>query len=361
MAKKIGVGFIGAGSVVDLHAPGYQASELGEIVAVCDIREEVAKQRAAAWGAKASYADYKALLADPLVDVVDVCVPPAYHAEVVVAAAEAGKHVLVEKPMEISVQKCDEMIRAARKNNVKLMVEHNQTFYPPHIETRRLIQSEIGRPIMVVTTLHIGFGAGPELSEPSPLNWRADPKISGGGFLMEAGVHRVYLSRFLMGEVKSVYGVSAKTDPELVGEDIGLVIFEFANGSRGVLTGNTGGPFPLWDDRTEVVGSEGMVIVNGFEEQAIPGSPLMFYKNGTWTYYVKKGHPATVGDMDLGNNEIEADLGKTYMHAVQHFLDCVANDRTPSVTGEDGRRAVEIVLAAYESSEQQKPITLSAS
>jgi UDP-N-acetylglucosamine 3-dehydrogenase len=359
MAKKLGVGFIGTGGVADLHAPGYRSSEVGEIVAVCDVREEVAKQKAAAWGAKSSYSDYKKLLADPAVDVVDICLPNGFHAEVTIAAAEAGKHVLVEKPMAISVQQCDEMIRAAKKNNVKLMVEHNQTFYPPHIETKRLIQGEIGKPIMLVTTLHIGFGQGPRPARPAgPQNWRADPKQSGGGFLMEAGVHRVYLSRFLMGEVKSVYGVAAKTDPELASEDIGFILFEFANGSRGVLTGNQGGPFPLWDDRTEVVGSKGMVIVNGFEEQAIPGAPLMFYKNGTWTYYVKRGHAATVGDMDLGTNEIEAEFPKTYVHAVQHFLDCVANDKTPSVTGEDGRRAVEIVLAAYESSDKQRPVTL---
>jgi predicted dehydrogenase len=133
---------------------------------------------------------------------------------------------------------------------------------------------------------------------------------------------------------------------------------EFANKSHGSLNGNSGGPFPLWDDRTEIVGSTGMIIVNGLEEQILPGPPLLFYRNGTWTLYCRRGHPATVGDRDLGTNEIEADFMKTYQHAVHHFIECVANDTNPSVSGEDGRRAIEIVLACYESSKNEKPMVL---
>jgi predicted dehydrogenase len=356
MAKKIGVGFVGTGGIADSHASGYRTSPLAEVTAVCDVRGAVADEKRRAYGARNSYTDYEKLVADPSVDAVDICVPNSLHSRVAVAAAEAGKHVLVEKPMAITVKQCDDMIGAARRHNVKLMVSHNQVFYPPHIEARRLIESEIGRPILLTTRIGIGFGGPPADSPPDPTNWRADPKVAGGGFLMEAGVHRIYLSRYLMGEVRKVYCVAAKTSPKLLSEDIALVLMEFANNSHGSLLGNTGGPFPLWDDRTEIVGSTGMIIVNGIEEQILPGSPLLLYKNGSWTLYCRKGHPATVGDIDLGTNEIEADFPKTYEHAVHHFIECVANDTDPLVSGEDGRRAIEIVLACYESSANEKPV-----
>ena len=99
-------------------------------------------------------------------------------------------------------------------------------------------------------------------------------------------------------------------------------------------------------------------MVNGFEEQILPGPPLLFYRNGSWTLYCKKGHPATVGDMDLGTNGIEADFPKTYNHAVQHFVECVASDTQPLVSGEDGKRAIQIVLACYESSAKEEPVSL---
>ena len=199
-----------------------------------------------------SYTDYKNLFADDSVDIVDICVPNYLHAEIAVAAAEAGKHVLVEKPMATTVKQCDEMIRAAQMNHVKLMVDHNQVFYPPHKEHRRLIQNEIGRPILLTTRIGVGFGGEPTKPRPDrPQNWRADPKKSGGGFLMEAGVHGIYLSRYLMGEVRKVYCVASKTSEKQTSEDVALVLMEFANGCHGTLVGNTGGPFPLWDDRTE--------------------------------------------------------------------------------------------------------------
>ena len=100
-----------------------------------------------------SYIKYEDLLHDG-VDAVDICLPVNLHAKTVIAAAEAGKHVLVEKPMALTVQECDEMISAARGHSVKFMVVHNQLFYPPHNEAKRLVDVEIGKPIMLVTRLH---------------------------------------------------------------------------------------------------------------------------------------------------------------------------------------------------------------
>ncbi len=348
--KKIGIGMIGTGNISDLHSVGYLKNEHSKIVAVADVREEIAEEKRKAFGADKSYADYQKLLKDERVEAVDVCVPNFLHSKIVIDAAEAGKHVLVEKPMAISVKECDEMIAAAKRNHVKLMVGHNQIFYPPHKEARRLIQEEIGRPILLLTRLHDGFRQNH--------GWRADAKSVGGGFFMEACVHRLYLSRFLVGEPKRIECRMTKIFDDTVAEDIAQVTMDFENGVQVSLVANQGGPFPLWDDRTEVIGSEGLIIVNGFEEQAIAGPPLMFYKKGRWTHYVKAGHPATSGDRPLGNLEIEADFPMTYAHVTSGFVDSIFEDKPLPVTGEDGRRTMEMVQACYDSSRLEKPITL---
>lgn len=348
--KKIGIGMIGTGNISDLHSVGYLKNEHSKIVAVADVRESVAEEKRRAFSADQSYSDYNDLLKNDSVDAVDICVPNFLHSKIAVAAAEAGKHVLVEKPMAITVAECEEMITSARRNGVKLMVGHNQIFYPPHKETKRLIAKEIGRPILLLTRLHDGFRQN--------RGWRADPKSVGGGFFMEACVHRLYLSRFLLGEPKAVFCRMTKIFPDTVAEDIAQVTMDFENGVQGSLVANQGGPFPLWDDRTEVIGSEGLIIVNGFEEQAITGPPLMFYKNGRWTHYVKRGHPATVGDYPLDNLEIEADFPRTYAHVTSHFVDAIFEDKQPVVTGEDGKRTMEMVQACYDSAKLEKPVPI---
>jgi predicted dehydrogenase len=341
---------IGTGNISDFHSVGYLNNERAKIVAVADVRESVAEEKRKAFGADRSYSDYNELLKNDSVDAVDICVPNFLHSKIAIAAAEAGKHVLVEKPMAITLRECDEMIAAAKKNSVKLMVGHNQIFYPPHQEARRLIQEEIGSPLLLLTRLHNGFRQNK--------GWRADVNSVGGGFFMEACVHRLYLSRYLFGEPRRIYCRMTKIFSDTVAEDIAQVIMDFDNGVQGSLVSNQGGPFPLWDDRTEVVGKEGLIIVNGFEEQAIAGPPLMFYKNGRWTHYVKAGHPATVGDRPLGNLEIEAEFPKTYAHVTRHYVDSIFEDKQPVVAGEDGRRTMEIVQACYDSAKMEKSISI---
>ena len=348
--KKIGIGMIGTGSISDHHATGYMKNEKCRIVAVADLRESVAEEKRQKFGAQRSYSDYRDLLRDEDVDAVDICLPNFLHAPAAIAAAETGKHVLVEKPMAITVKECDEMISAAKKHGVKLTVGHNQVFYPPHQEAKRLIGSELGRPILLLTRLHNGFRQN--------MGWRSDIKSVGGGFFMEACVHRLYLSRYLMGEPTRILCKMTKIYPDTVAEDIAQVSIDFEGGIQGSLIANQGGPFPLWDDRTEVIGEEGLIIVNGFEEQVIAGPPLMFYKNGRWTHYVKFGHPATSGDWPLGNLEIEADFFKTYSKVTGSFVDCIVEDKDPVVSGEDGRKAIQMVQACYQSAKLERPVSL---
>jgi UDP-N-acetylglucosamine 3-dehydrogenase len=351
MEKPLKVGIIGVGSIAQCHARGFLKAG-ATIVNVCDLIEDEAATKAKKWGAERSCVDYTDLLKDPEVEAVDILLPPSLHAKVIVEAAEAGKHILTEKPLATTLEDCDAAISAAKQNNVKLMVCHNQLFYPPHQEARRLVESdEIGTPIMSTSLLHGGFPAS---------GWRENPVI-GGGFLLEACIHRFYVSRFLMGEVKRVSCMTGKTTPDLETENIVLVNLEFEKNRFGTISANRGAPPALWDDRTEVVGEDGMIIINGVEDHILGGLPLMLYKDGAWkSYMTPRVFGETAEGMESGcvpeevkftENEIDNNFVNTFYYVIKHFIDCVQEDKEPFVSGEEGRRLVEIMLAAYKSAE----------
>jgi predicted dehydrogenase len=356
MGKILNVGVIGAGTISSSHVRGFLKDGRARIDAVSDIYERHARMKAERWGAKKVYTDYKALLKDSEIDVVNICVTPNLHHEIGVAALEAGKHLLTEKPMALTLKDCDEMISAAKRNNVKLMVCHNQLFWPPHQVAKQLVENEIGRPIVLMSILHGGWPAH---------GWRGDPKIAGG-VMMEAFIHRFYVSRYLMGEVKRVTCVLGRTAPHFKSEDVGCITLEFQNGSYGTITANVGGPSAVWDDRTEVVGDQGMVIVNGVQDQILQGPPLLHYKDGMWKNYCNERIlDETIEDLKMGaeqvkftTHELDTNFLNTFYYLVKQFIDCILQDKTPFVSGEEGRRIVEIILACYESAATGKAITV---
>jgi predicted dehydrogenase len=354
MGKMLNVGVIGAGTISSSHVRGFLMDGRARIDAVCDIFERHAKMKAERWGAKKVYTDYKMLLKDSEIDVVNMCLTPNLHHEVGVATLEAGKHLLTEKPMALTLKDCDDMIATAKRNNVKLMVGHNQLFWPPHQVAKQLIEKEIGKPIILMSVLHGGWPAH---------GWRGDPKIAGG-VMMEAFIHRFYVSRYLMGEIKRVGCMIGKTAQHLKSEDVGAITLEFQNGSYGTITANVGGPPAVWDDRTEVVGDKGMIVVNGVQDMILPGSPLMFYKDGMWKNYCNERIlDETIEDLRMGCEqvrfttcELDTNFLNTFYYMVKHFIGCVLKDKTPLVSGEEGRRIVEIILACYESATTGKVI-----
>jgi predicted dehydrogenase len=356
MEKQLKIGVVGTGSISHCHVRGFLKDGRSRIVNVCDIMEEDLKSKAQKWGAEKTCTDYRDLLKDEEVDAVDICLPPHLHAKVAVEAAEAGKHILTEKPLATTLKDCDEVIAAAKRNKVKLMVVHNQLFFPPHQEAKRLVDNEIGNPIMCTSLLHGGFAAS---------GWRADPKL-GGGFLLEACIHRFYVSRYLMGEVKRVSCMTAKSAPELLTEDIVIVNLQFDKNRYGTISANLGGPPAVWDDRTEVVGDDGMVIINGVEDHILGGLPLMHYKDGMWKTYmdprlsgeVAEGMEGIPEEIKFTTYELDTKFVNTFYYVVKHFVDCIVEDKTPFVSGEEGRRLVEIMLAAYKSAETGKAINV---
>ncbi|MDA8219286.1 MAG: Gfo/Idh/MocA family oxidoreductase, partial [Dehalococcoidales bacterium] len=225
------VGIIGGGRIADLHALGYRDSLQAEICTVCDVNEHLARSRAREWRAERWFTDYRELLADPAVDAVEIITPHYLHAEMTVAALEAGKHVSVQKPMALTVTECDAMIAAAKRTGKNLRVFENFRYYPAHAKAKELLESgAVGEPLSIrVKSIQGSLGGGRrnqvstpdrrvdaregyplplshQLAGTSPSNWKYDSRKSGGGrVVLDGGYHIFSLALFYLGDVEKVF------------------------------------------------------------------------------------------------------------------------------------------------------------
>jgi predicted dehydrogenase len=345
MPKTLGVGIVGAGSISDMHAPGYNEKSNSKIIAYTDVNAELAAVKSKKFGAETSYSSVDQLLKDDRVEVVDVCIPTAFHSKVAIQAIEAGKHVFLEKPMAFNVKECDDIIAAAKKAGVKLMVNHDLIFFPPFAFCKKLItDGGVGRLVRMRATQMAGHRY---------MGWRADPSITGGGLLIEGLVHPLYLSRWFLGELEEVSAMTGKTDDLTKAEDVVTILLR-SKDAWGTVDANLNGPPPLWDDHLELIGTKGMLIANGAETQIIRGPPLMHYHDGMWTMYRDRTYESWPFP-----NEIEWNWPKAFVYAIGEFLSSIAENREPKVTGADGRRLIQIVEACYESANTGRRIKVS--
>lgn len=322
MPEALGVGVIGLGEIGQFHLRGYARAGGARPVAVADLNSDLVASSSTAYGTS-GFGDYHQLLADPDVDVVSVCLPHSLHARVAIEAIRAGKHVLVEKPLAISVAECDQILAAAASESVVVGLQHNQIFYPAHVRAKELIDSgTIGRPLQLRLRLAIGG---------KYRGWRTDPAVAGGGILFDAGVHRFYLARHLFGEILEASAVMDK--PQTVGEDQAVVSLRFVNGALGVIDASYHGPAKMFDDAVEIVGTEGALYISGIEaefEGYRTGPALRLY-DGSW-----RDLPVPGGDWA---DSVDA--------SIQAFVDAVHKGAEPPVSLRDGRRIVELIEMAY--------------
>jgi len=356
--RKVHLGIIGCGGIAKRHIRGHLATpDVVEIVAVCDVVKEVAEASARELGVKRVYTDYNKLVVDPEVDAVDVLTPVKWHAPMTVAACEAGRHVLVQKPFAITLEEADQMVRAARRAGVKLMGSVSYIFFPPIWKLRELIDAgELGETIMLRTKIGYASGATPGHSYMKG-GWRSDPLVSGGGFLMDDVWHHIYTSRWLMGEFEKVSAIIAQRDTDFPREpylidDAAFLMWKYRGVDKwGVADGELYGPFE--DLRFEVTGTKGLAIASFGAHEYIRGgnrlAPLVVFNRDETKYYCQ--------DPTLSEGYRVTNVN--WERQSRHFAACILEDREPIFTGEDGRRVLEICRAAYKSSEEGRVIILS--
>ncbi len=343
------MGLIGAGDVSELHLIGYKETPNARVIAVADAVLERARTRAGELGAHKVYGRVEEILRDSEIQAVDICVPPALHSQVAIAAAEAGKHILLEKPMATSVKECDEIIDAAKRAHVSLMLAHSLRFFPPFTKVKELIDNGgVGKLIRMRATLMSHFPY---------TKWRLDPSVSGGGVLTEYGVHPIYLTQWFLGQIDRVFAFVGGTREGLKVEEIAIAVLESKDGTFGIIDLNLNGPHPLWDDHLEFIGTKGFILANGVETQILRGPPLLHYKDdGIWNVYREKTYYGPKAPE--WPNEIEWKWTNCFVYEISEWISSLLENRLPKITGEDGRSSIQVLQACYESARAGKAVAI---
>jgi predicted dehydrogenase len=280
-----------------------------------------------------------ALLARPDVDVVAVCVPSGLHAEVAVAAAAAGKHLVVEKPIDVTLAAADRLIGAAREAGVALTVISQHRFDPGLIELRRLLDDgALGRLVLgEASTKWYRSQAYYDSAD-----WRGTWALDGGS-LMNQGVHYVDLLRWCMGPVTEVTALLRTSSHQVEVEDVALAMLRFASGAVGTLVSSTA-VYPGFAQRLEISGTGGSV---GVEDGAIVYQGLRDEAEGPGGA-AATGASAPAGGLDMSSHAAQ----------IADLLAAIETGRPPSVTADSARDALEIVCAVYQSAREGRPVAL---
>jgi predicted dehydrogenase len=344
----IGFGIIGCGMISRFHAKAVADIKGAKVVACTDAIPAAADKLAAEIGCTA-YPTLDQLLADPDVDVVTICTPSGLHMEPAVAAAKAGKHVIVEKPLDITLKRCDAMIAAAKKAGVVL-----STIFPSRFhESSQLIKQaadngRFGR--LTLGNAYVKWFRTQEYYDSGA--WRGTWQLDGGGALMNQAVHSVDLLLWFMGpavEVTAYTGLLAHKRIEV--EDVAVAGIKFASGALGTIEASTA-TWPGELKRIEVHGDQGSAALK--EEDLEVWKFAKEHKADEEIRQRMAGRTHTGG----GAADPKAIGHHGHMLQFQDVLNAIKKKKSPLVDGPEGRKAVELILAIYQSAETGKPVKL---
>lgn len=344
---KVRMGIIGGGRISDLNILGYLDHPRCQVAAVCDIVPDLAKRRMKEWGADRYYTDYQKLLADPEIDAVEILAPHRMHAPMVIAAARAGKHVSVQKPMCVTLAEADAMTAACRQAGVKFKLFENFVFYPPYRKAKELLDAgAIGAPLSI--NMKLGSGMGGWWVPLTTWMWRFTWEECGGGSAVyDDGFHKLSLARFFFGEIEAV---KAWVDFSFGVIDIpSLVTWTYCNSPRlGIweVTASPGmlmqGKYYTADERVEITGTDGYIWVTRCTARLTEIPPLIVYRDGKSEVY----------------DDMRDDWGDSFHDSGWNFIDSILADRDPFLTGEDGRRLMQFWLAIERSFREGREVNL---
>ncbi len=339
---RVRVGIIGSGFVSQIHAEAFQEVPEAELVAACGKEPEGVAEFARRWQIPSHTTDYRRVLDRKDIDMVVVGVPNDLHREVVVAAAEAGKHVVIEKPLAHTLEAGRAMVAACRAHGVKLMYAETLCFSPKYARARQLVEEgAVGKLYMIKQ--------GEKHSGPHS-DWFYDVRQAGGGAIMDMGCHGIEWARWMYGKppVKSVVAHCQHVFHQRTrGEDNSVIILEFEGGGIAVIEDSWvkhGG----MDDRVEMYGTDGVIYCD-----LLHGSSMETYSAKGYGYAVEKSGETRGWTFTVFE---EAHI-YGFPHEMRHFTQCVLKDQAPRETGEDGVATLEIIYAAYESAGTGKQVT----
>lgn len=347
MVEPIRVAVIGCGWAGTRHAQAFARCGVEVRWAVDVDLGRAAKLAALLDGAPRTSADYGPAFDDVDVDAVDICLPHNLHAPVAVEAAQAGKHVLCEKPIAATLEGADRMIEAAERAGVVLAIAENVRFSPVYRKVRDLLrEGVIGQPALIQITRQAYLRESFLRDRP----WFLDAEAAAGGIMMSGGVHDFETMRMLIGEVETLFSFRARQRfLEMEGDDTSVALIKFRDGTVGTLVESF-----VMKSLTTAAGPE----VHTLRIDGDLGS-LSVDDGQTIRLFSERE------DWQLGERLVQHDIvvpqEDTFFLEVEHFVHCIRTGKAPITSGRSQRRPLVIVLAAYRSMETGQPVTLGSS
>ena len=380
MAEPMKVGLVGTGGISNRHMiPYLDRPDRVRLTAVCDVVESLAQEYAKKAGVEAIYLDFEEMLREADIDAVDICTGHSSHAPLAIAAAKAGKHVIVEKAMAHTLQGCKDMLEAADKAGVTLMVAQHLRYSPEARAVKRFIDEGNLGEIRAARTHTLGGGGG----DRRPNDWMKDGK-AGGGVMLVQSVHHLDLLRFYVGNVKRVMGISRSIQPNFLNDadDLVAATLEFENGAVGDLLASWSTPVSPEGMSYMIFGSEGTVhSTPPTIEQSLEAPVRQF---GTIMYSVRDEEqekeqaramasgplrrPLTRERLEtmmrrptfqpLPTNDTGLPSDDYFTNEILHFEECCRTGKEPISSGRDNLETMKIIFGIFESSRTGKVMDL---
>ncbi len=327
-------GIIGCGDVAEHKGgPALYKVEDSELLGVTDINLDKAKDFAKRHGAKKCYTMVEEMLDDKEIDAVYVATPVRFHCEYSIQSAEAGKHVLCEKPFAMNAEENRQMIEACRKNNVKLAAAYYRRFFLHIQKIKGLIAEGTIGDVVLAQSNYTGYYNPAKIYPQDPSQWRTDPQMAGGGVVMNCGSHRIDLLVYLLGDVAEVSAFVDTLHCDYTVEDSSVIIIRFATCAQAVANFNQN--VRASTDEFVIYGTEGKIVATPLDS----GNIVLDNASGTQEYHLT---PTKI----------------THLGLVRDFVQSIVAEREPISSGEDGMKASLVMDAAYKSSKSRQAVTV---
>jgi UDP-N-acetyl-2-amino-2-deoxyglucuronate dehydrogenase len=337
----LGVAIIGAGMVANVHVTALQGLPQARISGVYSRSPVATAAFAAKYGLK-TFATYEEALADRYTDIVSICLPPGQHVDFGLKAAAAGKHLILEKPMDVDVAKAQSLIDAYRAKGLTLSVIFQNRFTPAAKRVKAAIDAGLlGQ--LILGDAYVKWYRSPQYYAANA--WRGTWQTEGGGALINQAIHTIDLLQWFMGGVKSVSGFVRTAIHKIETEDLGVAAVEFAGGALGVIEGSTA-ITPSYKERIEVHGTKGSFTLEGgmVKEWKVEGCREEDYLD--------------VQKLSYGDTNSPAIADVNHRAQMLDVIEAIEQGRAPLVTGEEGLKSLAIVLGIYQSSRTGQKVQL---
>jgi predicted dehydrogenase len=341
--KKFGIGIAGCGAIAGVHAEAIRQLANAELVSVYSRNLDNALRLGQKFDIPA-FDNWDEYICDERLDIVTICTPSGTHLDFGKRLAEAGKHVIVEKPIEVNLERGRLLIAACGKNDVKLAVIFQNRFLPEVVRMKAAMDAgELGK--IFLGDAHVKWHRTQAYYDSA--EWRGTLALDGGGVMINQAIHTIDLLQWLLGKVETVFGhVGTFTHDRIEGEDTAVAVLRFQSRALGAIEASTSVQ-PAMDRRIEIHGEKGTAILTG-NSLHLPGAKFSQQENARLQETSASG----------ASSPLQNVTAEPHRRQYETILNAIAENQTPPVSGEESLESLAIVLAIYESAKQERPINL---